>query len=53
MWFRFASPPAIREALARDGVVGIAGIDDGSVAVYVDGCGVSGYDEDDCLSTRS
>src|SRR5438876_7460845 len=48
MWFRFNWPAAIREAIDRDGAVGLVG--NGPVAVFVDGCGVSGYDEHDCLT---
>jgi hypothetical protein len=48
MWFRFDWPAIIRDAIERDGVVGLVG--GGPTTVFVDGCGVSGFDETDCLA---
>ena len=48
MWFRFDWPERIREAIERDGVVGVVG--GGPTTVFLDGCGVSGFDEEDCLA---
>jgi hypothetical protein len=47
MWYRFEWPEAIQDAIARDGVVGLVG---GLTMVFSDGCGVSGFDESDCLA---
>jgi hypothetical protein len=48
MWFRFAWPETIQDAIERDGVAGLVG--GGPTTVFVDGCGVSGFDERDCLA---
>ena len=47
MWFQFERPRHVREAMERSGgVIALVGGDHPSFSV---GCGVSGYDEEDCL----
>lgn len=49
MWFQFEWPSHVREAMERSGgVIGIVG--GGDPSPFFVGCGVSGYDEDDCLA---
>ena len=50
MWFQFEWPLPFREAAARNGgrVVTLLARTDHTGAAFTVGCGVSGYDEDDC-----
>jgi hypothetical protein len=48
MWLQFEWPSHVREAMERSG--GVIGIIGDGPPVFSVGCGVSGYDEDDCLA---
>jgi hypothetical protein len=51
MWCQFEWPLPIREAAARNGgkfAVVLTAID--QTVLFTLGCGVSGYDEDDCIA---
>ena len=51
MWFQFERPLPLRDGAARnDGSIGIVMIGSDHTAMFAGGCGVSGYDEDDCLA---
>ena len=50
MWFQFEWPLPIREAAAANGGrIAILLNTRGHTEVFTVGCGVSGYDEDDCV----
>ena len=51
MWFQFEWPLPIREAAARNGgKFGVVLTAADQTVLFNVGCGVSGYDEDDCLA---
>lgn len=54
MWFRFQLPRGLREAAERNGgrvaVAAVLLVGEPPFGVFTVGCGVTGYDEDDCLA---